>query len=137
MTITIGFLVGSVADRKVQDRDGAPLMFSAIHQAFTWLGLLFAYGGQAGRMKSELKGKGCWKLEMVKRSNITKEIQGHPAAPGRGTVLRLFRAQPTPRQRLRKSSAKVRTSHLLAAVQQIKWQKAKFRDQRSSLSVRL
>jgi hypothetical protein len=42
MTITIGFLVGSVADRKVQDRDGAPLMFSAIHQAFTWLGLLFA-----------------------------------------------------------------------------------------------
>lgn len=89
ITDTNGFLVGAVVHSAgVQDRDGAPMVFKAIRRAFPWLRHVFADGGYAGKkLRAALKGKGDWKLEIVKRSDTAK---GFEVIPRRWVVERSF-----------------------------------------------
>jgi transposase len=89
ITDTNGFLVGAVVHSAgVQDRDGAALVFKAIRRAFPWLRHVFADGGYAGKkLRTALKGKGEWTLEIVKRSDTAK---GFEVVPRRWVVERSF-----------------------------------------------
>lgn len=89
ITDTNGFLVGAVVHSAgVQDRDGAPMVLKAIRWAFPWLRHVFADGGYAGKkLRAALKGKGEWKLQIVKRSDTAKGFQ---IIPRRWVVERSF-----------------------------------------------
>jgi len=87
ITDTNGLLVGAVVHKAdIQDRDGAPLVLSAIRQPFPWLRHVFADGGYAGpKLQTALDKIGNWTLEIVKRSDINK---GFKILPRRWVVER-------------------------------------------------
>jgi len=87
ITDTNGLLVGAVVHKAdIQDRDGAPLVLSAIRQSFPWLRHVFADGGYAGpKLQTALDKIGNWTLEIVKRSDINK---GFKILPRRWVVER-------------------------------------------------
>ena len=89
LTDTQGFLVGAVIHAAdIQDRDGAPDVLAAIRYSFPWLRHVFADGGYAGdKLKTALKGKGDWTLEIIKRSDTAK---GFVLLPRRWVVERTF-----------------------------------------------
>ena len=89
ITDTNGFLVGTVIHgADVQDRHGAPFVLASIRKSFPWLRYIFEDGGYAGKkLCAALKGKGDWKLEIVKRSDTAK---GFVLIPRRWVVERTF-----------------------------------------------
>ena len=57
----------------IQDRDGAPSVLASIRFLCPWLRHVIGDGGYAGtKLRAALKGKGEWKLEIVKRSDKAK-----------------------------------------------------------------
>ncbi|AHJ69035.1 Transposase [Granulibacter bethesdensis] len=80
LTDTQGYLVHAVVHgADIQDRDGAPLVLSAIVQHFPWLRHVFADGGYAGdKLKDALRAVSKWTIEIVKRSDIAKRFEVLP-----------------------------------------------------------
>lgn len=121
ITDTNGFLVGAVIHGgDVQDRDGAPFVLASIRKSFPWLRYIFADGGYAGKqLRAALKGKGDWKIEIVKRSDKAK---GFVLIPRRWVVERTF-AWLNRNRRLAKdferTIASATTWLFMASVQQI------------------
>jgi putative transposase len=89
VTDTQGNLVGLVVhEADVQDRDAAPRVLASIRSLHPWLRHIFADGGYAGdKLRAALKGKGAWKLEIIKRSDAAK---GFEILPRRWVVERTF-----------------------------------------------
>jgi len=89
LTDTLGLLVAVVVHTAdIQDRDGAPDVLTSIRSSFPWLRHVFADGGYAGeKLKTALKGKGDWTLEIIKRSDTAK---GFVLLPRRWVVERTF-----------------------------------------------
>lgn len=87
LTDTLGNLVHAVVHTAdIQDRDGAPLVLSAILKRFPWLRHVFADGGYAGdKLKQALGDIGEWTIEIVKRSD---KAQGFEVIPRRWVVER-------------------------------------------------
>jgi transposase len=77
LTDTQGYLVHAVIHgADIQDRDGAPLVLSAIIQRLPWLRHVFADGGYAGdKLKDALRAMSRWTIEIVKRSDIAKGFE--------------------------------------------------------------
>jgi len=77
LTDTKGNLVYAVIHgADIQDRDGAPLVLSAIVQRFPWLRHVFADGGYAGdKLKDALRAMSKWTIEIVKRSDIANGFE--------------------------------------------------------------
>jgi transposase len=89
VTDTQGNLVGLVVhEADIQDRDGAPRVLASIRSLYPWLRHVFADGGYAGdKLRTALKGKGSWTLEIIKRSDRAK---GFEILPRRWVVERTF-----------------------------------------------
>ena len=86
---TGGLLVGAVVHgADIQDRDGAPMVLSAVRSAFPWLRHVFADGGYAGpKLRNALAKIGHWTVEIVKRSDTAT---GFEVVPRRWVVERSF-----------------------------------------------
>ena len=89
LTDTDGRLVAAqVHAADIQDRDGAPPLLTSIRTLLPWLRHIFADGGYAGqKLQDALAGKGCWEIEIVKRSDAAK---GFVLLPRRWVVERTF-----------------------------------------------
>lgn len=89
VTDTLGLMLFAVIHpADIQDRDGAPAVLRAIRFRFPWLRHIFADGGYAGdKLRSALKGRGDWTIEIIKRSDTTK---GFEVLPRRWVVERTF-----------------------------------------------
>jgi transposase len=74
LTDTTGLLLAVVVHSAgVQDRDGAPLLLTEILAEYPWLRHIFADGGYAGdKLKKELRKRGNWTIEIIRRSNTAK-----------------------------------------------------------------
>ena len=77
LTDTCGNLVHAVVHAAdIQDRDGAPLVLSAISQRYPKLRHVFADGGYAGeKLKGALAATGDWTIEIIKRSDTAKGFE--------------------------------------------------------------
>ena len=85
---TGGFDSGIVHAADIQDRDGAPGVLTSIRAGFPCLHHVFADGAyDAGKLKTALKGKGDWTLEIITRSDTAK---GFVLLPRRWVVERTF-----------------------------------------------
>ena len=82
LTDTDGNLIGVVVHKAdIQDRDGAPQVLTSVRTLCPWLRHVFADGGYAGdKLKEALKGKGNWRLEIVRRSDTAKASWSSPDA---------------------------------------------------------
>jgi putative transposase len=69
----------------IQDRDGARLVKSKLKDRFSWLSLIWADGGYAGRVLDRAMEFGNWLLQIVKRSD---QMQGFELLPRRWVVER-------------------------------------------------
>lgn len=89
MTDTLGLLLSVVVHSAgIQDRDGAPLVFTSLAARFPDLRCIFADGGYAGpKLRQALRPIGNWRLEIIKRSDIKK---GFVLLPRRWVVERTF-----------------------------------------------
>jgi len=89
VTDTLGLMLFAVIHpADIQGRDSAPVVLQAIRFRFPWLRHIFADGGRAGdKLRSALKGRGDWTIEIVKRTDTTK---GFEALPCRWVVGRIF-----------------------------------------------
>ena len=89
VTDTNGFLVGLVVHgANIQDRDGAVLVLQSIRRFYPFLRHVFADGGYRGpKLRTAMKGKGEWTIEIVKRSDTAK---GFEVIPRRWVVERTF-----------------------------------------------
>ena len=74
LTDTDGNLIGVVVHTAdIQDHDGAPQVLTSVRTLCPWLRHVFADGGYAGdKLKEALKGKGNWRLEIVRRSDTAR-----------------------------------------------------------------
>ena len=71
----------------VQDRDGAREMLRTVRRSFPFIETIFADGGYQGpRMAATVATTGCWKLEIVKRTDAHRFV----ALPKRWIVERTF-----------------------------------------------
>ena len=89
VTDTQGNLVGLlVHPADLQDRDGGSLVLASIRRLYPWLRHIFADGGYAGdKLRGALAKAGCWKIEIIKRSDRAK---GFEVLPRRWVVERTF-----------------------------------------------
>lgn len=89
VTDTNGHLLGvQVHPADIQDRDGAAPLLTSLRSLFPWMRFVFADGGYAGpKLEGELADKGCWTIEIVKRSDAAK---GFVLLPRRWVVERTF-----------------------------------------------
>jgi len=89
VTDTNGFMVGLIVHgADVQDRDGAVPVLQSIRRFYPFLRHIFADGGYAGdKLKTAMKGKGCWTIEIVRRTDNQK---GFKVLPRRWVVERTF-----------------------------------------------
>lgn len=77
----------------IQDRGGAPLALASIRHRWPWLRHVFADGGYSGpKLRKALKGRGGWKVEIVKRSDAVKAskfcpVAGSSSAPSHGWIV--------------------------------------------------
>lgn len=86
---TLGLMFGlKVHSADIQDRDGAVKLLKSIRQSCPWLRHIFADGGYAGpKPRDALRGKGGWKIEVIRRSHTA---QGFEPLPRRWVVERTF-----------------------------------------------
>ena len=84
------FVILHAADN--QDRDGAPALLKGVRHRFPWLRHVFASsrrmlalacraadGGYAGaKLRTALRGEGCWTLDIIKRSYMAKGFEVLP-----------------------------------------------------------
>jgi putative transposase len=88
---TCGFILGlKVTPADVQDRDGARLLLAILITAYGWLKRIWADGGYAGQLESEVANLARHRqidLEIVKRSD---GVQGFKVLPKRWIVERTF-----------------------------------------------
>ena len=99
---TLGLLLSVIVHpADVQDRDGARELLRTARRSFPFIETIFADGGYQGpRMAATVATTGCWKLEIVKRTDAHRFV----ALPKRWIVERTFlldQPQPAPRPRLR------------------------------------
>lgn len=89
MTDTCGHLIAlRVHSAGIQDRDGAPEVFTRLRREAPKLRHVFADGGYAGpKLREALIGIGRWTIEIVKRSDAA---QGFEVLPRRWVVERTF-----------------------------------------------
>ncbi|MCP4074019.1 MAG: IS5 family transposase [Hyphomicrobiales bacterium] len=89
VTDTNGFLVGLVVhEANIQDRDGAVRVLNSIRRFYPFLRYIFADGAYRGpKLRTAMKGKGGWTIEIVKRSDTAK---GFEVIPRRWVVERTF-----------------------------------------------
>jgi len=89
MVDTLGLLLTVlVHPADIQDRDGGKLLVEQIKCVLPRLKVVFADGGYAGdKLRSALKGRGGWTIEIIKRSDTTK---GFEVLPRRWVVERTF-----------------------------------------------
>lgn len=89
VTDTNGFMVGLVVHSAgIQDRNGAVPTLQSIRRFYPFLRHVFADGGYAGdKLKSALKGKGDWTIEVIRRCDNQK---GFKVLPRRWVVERTF-----------------------------------------------
>ena len=89
LTDTLGLMLFVlVHGANIQDRDGAPGVLKAVRYRFPWLRHVFADGGYAGeKLRTALKGKGDWTIEVIKRSD---KAEGFEVLPRRWVVERTF-----------------------------------------------
>lgn len=89
VTDTHGHLVGLlVHPADLQDRDGGSLVLASIRRLYPWLRHIFADGGYAGdKLRDALARTGCWRIEIIKRSDRAK---GFEVLPRRWVVERTF-----------------------------------------------
>ena len=87
LTDTLGNMMGLVVHpASIQDRDGAPGVLASVRSLCPWLRHIIGDGGYAGaKLRAALKGKGEWKLEIVKRSD---KAEGFVLLPKRWVVER-------------------------------------------------
>jgi putative transposase len=87
MTDTLGLmLVAVVHSARIQDRDGAPLVFEAVRRRFPSLHHVFADGGYAGdKLREALLPLGKFTLEIIRRCDTA---QGFVLLPRRWVVER-------------------------------------------------
>ncbi len=85
---TLGLLLNVVVHpADVQDRDGAFLLLRRARRLFPFIKRIFADGGYAGeKMALVVRRTGAWKLEIVKRSDVS----GFEVLPKRWIVERTF-----------------------------------------------
>lgn len=84
---TLGLIITVIVHAAdVQDRDGAKLVFERTRKYFKKLKLIWADGGYAGKLIEWVNENCCWKLEIVKRS----ELKGFHILPKRWIVERTF-----------------------------------------------
>ena len=87
--------------RRRADRDGARELLRTARRSFPFIETIFANGGYQGpRMAATVATTGCWKLEIVKRTDAHRFV-ALPNALDRGANVRLDQPQPAPRPRLR------------------------------------
>jgi len=89
LTDTEGHLLAAIVHgADIQDRDGAPLLFSTLFGLFPWLENIFADAGYAGEKAAKaIAAFGSWILEIVKRP---ADAQGFLVLPRRWVVERTF-----------------------------------------------
>ena len=83
---TLGLLLGvSVLPANIQDRDGARLLLQKTRRRFPFIEKIFADAGYQGpKMARTIAATGCWKIEIVKRS----DAKGFVVLPKRWIVER-------------------------------------------------
>ena len=89
VTDTNGFLVGLIVhEANIQHRDGAVRVLNSIRRFYPFLRYIFADGAYRGpKLRTAMKGKGGWTIEIVKRSDTAK---GFEVIPRRWVVERTF-----------------------------------------------
>src|SRR5271169_3719530 len=85
---TLGLLLGvSVHAADIQDRDGAHDLLRQARRRFPFIERIFADGGYQGpKMAKTVAATGCWKIEIVKRSDLHRFV----ILPKRWIVERTF-----------------------------------------------
>jgi transposase len=85
---TLGLLLGvSVHAADIQDRDGAHDLLRRARRRFPFVERIFADGGYQGpKMAKTVAATGCWKIEIVKRSDLHRFV----VLPKRWIVERTF-----------------------------------------------
>ena len=85
---TLGLLLSVIVHpADVQDRDGARELLRTARRSFPFIETIFADGGYQGpRMAATVATTGCWKLEIVKRTDAHRFV----ALPKRWIVERTF-----------------------------------------------
>jgi transposase len=77
----------SVHAADIQDRDGAHDLLRQARRRFPFIELIFADGGYQGpKMAKTVAATGCWKIEIVKRSDLHRFV----ILPKRWIVERTF-----------------------------------------------
>ena len=99
---TLGLLLSVIVHpADAQDRDGARELLRTARRSFPFIETIFADGGYQGpRMAATVATTGCWKLEIVKRTDAHRFV-ALPKRWDRGANVRLDQPQPAPRPRLR------------------------------------
>jgi putative transposase len=83
---TMGLVMLAVVhSAKIQDRDGAKLVFEKAKNLFPCLALIWADGGYAGKLVGWVRSACGWVLEIVKRSD---DVKGFKLLPRRWVVER-------------------------------------------------
>jgi transposase len=73
---TLGLLLGvSILPADVQDRDGARDLLRGVRRRFPFIARIFADAGYQGpKMAKTIAATGCWKIEIVKRSDLRRFV---------------------------------------------------------------
>ena len=103
LTDTGGLLIAArVHAADIQDRDGAPTVFSGIRDGFPRLRHVFSDGACAGpKLQAALKRLGRWTLEIVKRPGTAQGFEAPAEAVGGRTHAGVAQPQPASGQGLR------------------------------------
>jgi transposase len=77
----------SILPANIQDRDGARALLRAVRRRFPFIERIFADAGYQGpKMAAQAEATGSWKIEIVKRSEVSRFV----VLPKRWIVERTF-----------------------------------------------
>ncbi|WP_335743646.1 hypothetical protein [Rhodococcus oxybenzonivorans] len=96
----------------IQDRDGAIRLLAALRARFSTISLVWADGGYAGRLIDWSKWVVSLTVQVVKRTDDVKRVQGSSPALGSRANLRLDLKTPPMRPRLRNPARPPRSDGL-------------------------